>query len=209
MSTPINIVGGIRFKPHTPRGTQFVNLHEDFPKEVNIVFVGQPLDRGGGDLDPPGLVRPPRYFGLSMVHPSQPPLPPNRPYHRPLNYPKYVKDSNAHVKVFKATIKANSEIDDAKIINLFIFTFKNTMSNWCNNYLGDYPNCTFVELQLACCKRYIKDQNDEQVYLQLKNMKQEKNERMEVYYERLLKLANSLKHKTTDSLLTIIFKSGL
>jgi hypothetical protein len=67
-----------------------------------------------------------------------------------------------------------------------------TMSDWCNNYLGDYPNCTFAKLQLAFCKRYIKDQNDEQVYLQLKNMKQENNERMEVYYERLLKLANNL-----------------
>ncbi len=32
---------------------------------------------------------------------------------------------------------------------------------------------------------------------------------MEVYYERLLKLANSLKHKTTHNFLTIVFKSGL
>jgi hypothetical protein len=37
-------------------------------------------------------------------------------------------------------------------------------------------------------------------------MKQEKNERVEVYYERLLKLANSLQQKTIDKLLTIIFK---
>jgi hypothetical protein len=33
--------------------------------------------------------------------------------------------------------------------------------------------------------------------------------RMEVYYERLLKLANSLQHKTTYNFLTIIFKTGL
>jgi hypothetical protein len=32
---------------------------------------------------------------------------------------------------------------------------------------------------------------------------------VEVYYERLLKLANSLKHKTTHNFLTIVFKSGL
>jgi hypothetical protein len=37
-------------------------------------------------------------------------------------------------------------------------------------------------------------------------MKQEKNERVEVYYERLLKLANSLQQKTIDKLLTTIFK---
>jgi len=61
-----------------------------------------------------------------MVHPSKPPLPPNRPYHWPFNYPKYVKDSNldAHVKVFKVAMRANSEIDDAKFVYLFIFTFK-------------------------------------------------------------------------------------
>jgi hypothetical protein len=46
-----------------------------------------------------------------MVNPSMPPLPPNRPYHQPFNYPKYVKDfnPNAHVKVFKAAIRANNE----------------------------------------------------------------------------------------------------
>jgi hypothetical protein len=40
-------------------------------------------------------------------------------------------------------------------------------------------------------------------------MKQENNERVEVYHERLLKLANSLEHKTIDSFLTIVFRSGL
>jgi hypothetical protein len=40
-------------------------------------------------------------------------------------------------------------------------------------------------------------------------MKQENNERMEVYYERLLKLANNLQHMTKNSLLTIIFMYGL
>jgi len=32
---------------------------------------------------------------------------------------------------------------------------------------------------------------------------------MEVYYERLLNLANNLQHKTTNSFLTIIFRFGL
>jgi hypothetical protein len=40
-------------------------------------------------------------------------------------------------------------------------------------------------------------------------MKQKKNEKMEVYYERLLKLANSLQQKTTYSFLTTILKYGL
>jgi hypothetical protein len=130
-----------------------VSLHEDITKNVNIIFVIQSLDLVGGGSNPP---RPPRYFGLPMVDPNRPPLPPNKPYHQPLNYPKYVKDSNpnAHVRVFKVAIKENSEIVDVEIVNLFNFTLKDTMSNWCNNYMGDYPNCIFVVLQLAFCKRY-------------------------------------------------------
>ncbi len=57
-----------------------------------------------------------------------------------------MKDSNldAHVIVLKANIKANGEIKDAKIVNLFNFTLKDIVFNWCNNYMGDYPNCTFA-----------------------------------------------------------------
>ncbi len=86
-----------------------------------------------------------------MVNPSNPPLTPNKPYHRPLNYPKYVKDSdpNALVRMFKVAIKTNSETNDAKIIILFNFTLKDIMSEWCNNIMGDYPNCIFVKLQLV------------------------------------------------------------
>jgi hypothetical protein len=40
-------------------------------------------------------------------------------------------------------------------------------------------------------------------------MKQEKNGRMEVYYEILLKLTNGLQHRTTNSFLTTVFKSRL
>ncbi len=89
MSTPITIVGGIKSRPHIPRRTKFVNLHEDLLREVNKVFASQPLDQGGGGLNPP---RPPKYFGLLLVHPCRPPLPPNKSYHRPFNYLEYVKD---------------------------------------------------------------------------------------------------------------------
>jgi hypothetical protein len=66
-----------------------------------------------------------------------PPLPPNRPYRWPFNYLEYVKDFylDAHVKVFKAAIRANNQTSDAKIINLFNFTFTNSVSNWSNNYM--------------------------------------------------------------------------
>jgi hypothetical protein len=40
-------------------------------------------------------------------------------------------------------------------------------------------------------------------------MKQDKNERVEVYYERLLKLTNNLQHKTIDNSIITIFRSRL
>ncbi len=144
-----------------------MSVHTKMPKRVNRIFVGQPSNLGGGGSSPLGPLRPLRpsgYFGLPMMNPI---IPPNRPYHRPLNYPKYVKDfdPNVHVKVFKVAIKANGETKYAKIVNMFTFTLRDIVSNWCNNYMGDYPNCTFVELQLAFCKRFKTIQNDEQMYL--------------------------------------------
>jgi len=56
-----------------------------------------------------------------MVNPSRPPLPPNRPYRQPLNYPDYVKDFDldAYVRLFKVDIRANGETKDVKIVILF------------------------------------------------------------------------------------------
>jgi hypothetical protein len=60
-----------------------------------MIFVGQLLNIKGGGLDPPRPPRPPwplRYFGSLVMNPGRPPLPPNKPYRQPLNYPRYVKD---------------------------------------------------------------------------------------------------------------------
>ncbi len=106
-------------------------MHVEMPREANIIFVGQPLDPKGGRSRPLGPPSPLRYFKLPMVNLGRPPLPPNRPYHWPLNYLEYVKDSNldAHVKVFKVDIRANGETKDEKIANLFSFTLRDIMSN--------------------------------------------------------------------------------
>ncbi len=90
------------------------------PREVDKFFVGQPLDLRRG-LDPPWPLGPLGYFGLPMMNPCKPPLPQNKPYHRPLNYPKYMEDfdPNAHVRVFKATIKANGETKDVDIVKFY------------------------------------------------------------------------------------------
>jgi hypothetical protein len=41
--------------------------------------------------------------------------------------------------------KTNGEIENVEIVNLFSFSFRNIVFDWCNNYMGD-PDCTFVEL---------------------------------------------------------------
>ncbi len=51
-------------------------------------------------------------------------------------------DLDVHVRVFKAAIRANGEIEDAKIVNLFSFTLRDIVFDWCNNYMGDYLDCT-------------------------------------------------------------------
>ncbi len=88
-----------------------------------------------------------------MVNLGRPPLPPNMSYCQPLNYLEYVKDSNldAHVRVFKPTIKANGETKYAEIVNLLSFTLRDIVFNWCNNYMGNYLDCTFAKLQLTFC----------------------------------------------------------
>jgi hypothetical protein len=52
--------------------------------------------------------------------------------------------------------------------------------------------CTFLELEVAFCKRYRIIQNNEHVYMALIVIKQGNDEKVEVYYERILKLANYL-----------------
>jgi hypothetical protein len=138
----------MRSRPQTQKETQLVSVHTKMPRKVDMIFVGQPLDLGRGGLEPlrpPRPPRPSRYFGFLMMNPSRPSLPPNRSYCRPLNYPKYMKDFDpyVHVRIFKATIRANGEIKDAKIVDLFSFTFKDILFDWCNNYTGEYLDLLF------------------------------------------------------------------
>ncbi len=58
--------------------------------------------------------------------------------------------------------------------------------------MSKFPNCIFLKLTQTFYKRHRKTQNDEQIYMELKNMKQEEIERVEVYYEEIQKLAHGL-----------------
>ncbi len=132
------------------------------------------------------------------------------PYKK-LKYPTYVKDTNpnVHIKVLKKAIKANGEIMEANIINMFGFILIDSIFEWGENYVQDHPNCTFEELEQEFCKGFRTVKNDEEVYVQLWNTQQQIVEHVEVYYERLLKLANCLQVKTIDVFLTIVFRVGL
>jgi len=73
----------------------------------------------------------------------------------------------------------------------------------------EFLDYIFLELTQAFCKCHQRTQNDEQIYMELKNMKQEEIERVEVYYERILKLAHGLQVLTIDNFLTIVFRASL
>ncbi len=75
----------------------------------------------------------------------------------------------------------------------------------CQNFL----NVFFSKLTQALYKHHQKTQNDEQIYMELKNMKQKETKRVEVYYERIQKLAHGLQVPTTYSFLNIMFRMGL
>jgi len=78
ITMPTRTIVGMRSKPQTLRGTDLVHMHTEMPRKVNKIFVGHPSNPTGGGSRPP---RPSRYFGLPMMDPNRPPLPPNKPYH--------------------------------------------------------------------------------------------------------------------------------
>lgn len=85
----------------------------NLPIDVEMVSLVKPLYLIGGGSWPLGPPRPPRSYGFPYMDLGKPLIPPIRTHKRPFNYPKYVKffDPNVKVRIFKATIKANGEID--------------------------------------------------------------------------------------------------
>ncbi len=80
-------------------------------------------------------------------------------------------DLDAHVKVFNSVVKENVKTFQEYIINAFSYTLRDTTSNKCHNYMSKFPNYIFLELTQVFCKHHRKIQNDEQIYMELKNMK--------------------------------------
>jgi hypothetical protein len=104
----------------------------------------------------------PQHLALAIIPPITTMA---QPYKKPLNYLKYKTNLNSKtcVSIFKATIITSKTMDE-DIMNMFVFTFKSTLFNGCNNYLKYYSNYKFAKLEHAFCKRYYTIQNDEHVY---------------------------------------------
>jgi hypothetical protein len=69
---------------------------------------------------------------------------PNRVVLKYFDFKKDV-DPNVHVKVFNSIVKDNVETSEKYIINAFNYTLRDITSDWCYNYMSEFPNCTFSE----------------------------------------------------------------
>ncbi len=87
------------------------------------------------------------------------------------NFKKNV-DPDDHVRVFNYRVKTNVENSEKYIINAFSYMLKDTTLDWCHNYMSKFPDCIFSKFTQAFCKHHWKTQNDEQIYMEMKNMKQ-------------------------------------
>jgi hypothetical protein len=79
-------------------------------------------------------------------------------------------DPDAHIIIFKKAFKANGETMGADIINLFGFTLQNNILERGGNFVQNHPNCRFDELEQSFCKCFWILKNDENVYMQLRNL---------------------------------------
>ncbi len=68
-------------------------------------------------------------------------------------------------------------------MNLCYFTFKDVISKWGNIFIQSHLNCGVTKLTTAFYKRYWIVQNDEQVYMVVKVIKQGRIEKDDIYYK--------------------------
>jgi hypothetical protein len=64
-------------------------------------------------------------------------------------------------------IRGNGKTSEEYILNAFTYTY----SDWGHNYMSKKLYCIFFELTQAFYKHHRKTHNDEQIYMELKNIK--------------------------------------
>ncbi len=88
--------------------------------------------------------------------------------------------------MFRKAIQVNGKNNDVDVVNLFCFTLHDAIFEWGENFMRLHLVCKFEELEATFHKCYQKVQIDEQVYMALQVIKQGKDEKVEIYYERIL-----------------------
>jgi hypothetical protein len=94
-------------------------------------------------------------------------------------------------------------------MNSFCFTLRDAILEWGENFMQFHPSCSFMELEVTFCKHYHTIQNDEQIDMALRVIKQSNDKKVKAYYERILKIANYFQHEVNDNLLTTFFRVRL
>ena len=118
-------------------------------------------------------------------------------------------DPDAHVIAFERALRANGETDGEEIINLFGTTLRKAPQKWHDKFLRATPHSTWPELKAAFCRRYRKEQTDEQIYAAIKHMKQGSNEKVEEFYERFMDLVDNLSSQLGSGFVMTNFRTGL
>jgi len=118
-------------------------------------------------------------------------------------------DPDAHVIAFERAIRVNGETEDDEIINLFGTTLKKGPQKWHDKFLRATPDSTWRELRTAFCRRYRKEQTDEQIYAAIKQLKQGPNEKVEEYYEKFMDLVDNLSSPPGSGFVMTNFRTGL
>ncbi len=95
--------------------------------------------------------------------------------------------------MLKQVIKVNGVTHEGTKFVYFQWTLQDTTLTWGDNFVNfNHLDYTYSEFAQVLCKRYHKVQMDEQVYMTLRIIKQNLNERVEKYYEWIFNLANFL-----------------
>jgi hypothetical protein len=86
--------------------------------------------------------------------------------------------------VLKQVIKVNGVTHEGTKIAYFQWMLRNTTLTWGDNFVDSTTLIILImSFAQALCKRYCKVQMDEQVYMTLRTIKQNLNERVEKYYK--------------------------
>ena len=120
------------------------------------------------------------------------------------------KCATTHIPRFVNALALNDETDELIKIALFGNSLTDANNyNWFTTQRTTYPYQDFQELLTAFKLHYQEVDNNDQAYLKFRSLKQEAEESVDDYYERMMKLANQFATIPSDNFLMSNFRVGL